>query len=178
MTDRDDPSGSTPPDRKNSPRRKWPWVVLLSVVLMPALLMGLWTAIALTYTYSKGYRTGYIQKLSEKGWICKTWEGEIAMVNVPGAMQERFEFTVRSDSIATEINKQQGRRVKLHYREHKGVPFSCFGETKYFVDGVETVDEMGMPAASPPPATQAPAGTVPPPPPPTPPAPGAATGSP
>ncbi len=138
---RDDEPSSTRGSWRS--RRKWPWIVLLSVLLGPALVLGLWSIIALTFTYSSGDRTGYIQKLSKKGWVCKTWEGELAMVNVPGALQERFEFTVRSDSVAAEINELQGRRVTIQYKEHKGVPLSCFGETKHFVDGVQQVDEMG-----------------------------------
>ena len=117
-------------------RRRWPWIVL-GVLLIPVLLLALWTAIALSYTYSKGERAGYVQKLSHKGWICKTWEGELAMVNVPGAMQERFPFTVRSDSLAALLTKMMGSRVSITYEQHVGIPTSCFGETEYYVVGVE-----------------------------------------
>lgn len=162
MSDRDDLHDDEPSGRRSwRPRRKWPWIVLLSVLLGPALILALWSVIALSFTYSSGDRTGYIQKLSKKGWICKTWEGELAMVNVPGAMQERFEFTVRSDSVAAAINALQGRRVTIHYREHKGVPLSCFGETRHFVDGVQQVDEMGVPAVPGVPATAPPPAAAP-----------------
>lgn len=165
MTDRDDVPPDSPAPAPRARRRRWPWIVLLSVFLVPMALLTLWTLVALTYTYSSGDRAGYIQKLSKKGWLCKTWEGELAQVNVPGAMQERFEFTVRSDSVAAEINKLQGRRVTLHYREHRGVPLSCFGETAYFVDGVRPVDEMGtwspQPPAAPAPPGMGPAPTAP-----------------
>jgi hypothetical protein len=118
-------------------RRRWPWI-LLGVVLTPVLLLGAWTAIALSYTYSEaGHRAGYIQKLSHRGWICKTWEGELAMVNIPGAAQERFPFTVRSDSLARVMSKMMGSRVSITYEQHKGVPTSCFGDTEYYVIGVE-----------------------------------------
>jgi hypothetical protein len=117
-------------------RRKWPWIVLGVVVLVPVLALTAWTAITLNWSYSKGTRTGYVQKFSKKGWVCKTWEGEIAMVNVPGAMQERFAFTVRNDSIANLINRYQGQRVVLEYDQHLGIPSSCFGDTQYFVKGV------------------------------------------
>jgi hypothetical protein len=118
-------------------RRKWPWIVL-GVVLAPVLVLAAWTAIALSYTYSEaGHRAGYLQKLSHKGWICKTWEGELAMVNVPGAVQERFPFTVRSDSLAKVMSKLMGSRISLTYEQHKGVPTSCFGETEYYVIAVE-----------------------------------------
>jgi hypothetical protein len=120
-------------------RRRWPWIIFGAVVVLPALLLAAWTVIALSYTYSQGDRAGYVQKLSKKGWICKTWEGELAMVNVPGAMQERFPFTVRSDSLATAMNKLMGSRVSVTYEEHRGLPGSCFGETNYYVTAVRTV---------------------------------------
>jgi hypothetical protein len=111
----------------------------LGVVLVPVLLFALWTAITLAYAYSDGTRTGYIQKFSKKGWLCKTWEGEIAMVNLPGAMQQTFAFTVRDDSVAHAIESAEGQRVVIHYRQHKGVPTSCFGETEYYVDSLRVV---------------------------------------
>ena len=118
-------------------RRKWPWI-LLGVLLTPVLILAAWTAITLSYTYSEaGHRAGYLQKLSHKGWICKTWEGELAMVNVPGAAQERFPFTVRSDSLAHVMSKLMGSRVSITYEQHKGVPTSCFGDTEYYVIAVE-----------------------------------------
>jgi hypothetical protein len=117
-------------------RRKWPWIVVGIFVVLPLVLLTAWTAITLNWAYSSGTRTGYVQKFSKKGWLCKTWEGEIAMVNVPGAMQERFEFTVRNDSLASLINRYQGQRVVIEYDQHLGIPSSCFGDTQYFVRGV------------------------------------------
>jgi hypothetical protein len=131
-----EPPAKTPPRRR---RRKWPWVVLGVIVVLPALLLVAWTEIALHWSYSRGTRAGYVQKFSKKGWLCKTWEGEIAMVNVPGAAQERFAFTVRSDSIASIINRDQGQRVVIEYDQHKGIPTTCFGETEYFVKGVRVL---------------------------------------
>ena len=125
-----------PPRRR---RRKWLWIVLGVFVLVPVLIATAWTAISLNWDYSRGTRSGYVQKFSKKGWLCKTWEGEIAMVNVPGAMQERFSFTVRNDSVAALINRYQGQRVVIEYEEHKGIPSSCFGETSYFVKGVRVL---------------------------------------
>ena len=120
-------------------RRRWPWIIVGAFVGLPALLLAAWTVITLSYTYSSGDRNGYIQKLSKKGWICKTWEGELAMGNIPGAMQERFPFTVRSDSLAAVLNKMMGSRVSITYEEHKGVPGTCFGETNYYVKSVRAV---------------------------------------
>lgn len=135
MTDegQQDASEASSPRR----RRKWPWI-LLAVLLVPVLILAAWTAITLSYTYSEaGHRAGYLQKLSHKGWVCKTWEGELAMVNVPGAAQERFPFTVRSDSLAHVMSKLMGSRVSITYEQHKGVPTSCFGETEYYVIAVD-----------------------------------------
>jgi hypothetical protein len=120
-------------------RRRWALILVGALVVLPALLIAIWTAITLTYTYSRGERAGYIQKLSQKGWICKTWEGELAMVNMPGAAQERFPFTVRSDSIAQEMTKMMGARVAITYEEHRGVPGTCFGETDYYVTRAHVV---------------------------------------
>jgi hypothetical protein len=121
-------------------RKRWPLILVGVLVVLPALLIAAWTAITLSYTYSRGDRAGYIQKLSQKGWICKTWEGELAMVNMPGAAQERFPFTVRSDSVAQLMLGMMGSRVSIHYEEHRGVPGSCFGETDYFVTSAKAVN--------------------------------------
>lgn len=109
------------------------------VVLVPILIFTLWTWAALGYVYSSGLRGGYVQKLSKKGWLCKTWEGELAMANLPGTMPEIFHFSVRNDSVAAMIEKNVGKRVSLSYEQHRGIPTPCFGETQYFVTGVEPV---------------------------------------
>jgi len=129
----------TSPPKKSFVRRHWGKVLLAAVLGIPAVGLTLWTVIAMAYTYSAGDRTGFLQKFSEKGWLCKTYEGEIAMVNVPGQIAEKFQFTVRDDSVADLINKAQGKRVAITYREHRGLPTSCFGETNYFVNGVRVL---------------------------------------
>jgi hypothetical protein len=133
------PEAPEPPKVPRRRRRKWPWILAGTVILVPALIFAAWTAITLNWSYSSGTRAGYVQKFSKKGWLCKTWEGEIAMVNVPGAAQERFAFTVRNDSIAALINRYQGQRVVIDYEQHKGIPTSCFGDTEYFVKGVRVL---------------------------------------
>jgi hypothetical protein len=114
---------------------------ILYVVGGALALLVLFTAFTLTYTYADGERAGYVQKLSRKGWICKTWEGEMAMVTMPGTVAEKFYFTVPKDDVAATINAQVGKRVSLHYEEHKWIPFSCFGDTGYFVTGVRQTAE-------------------------------------
>lgn len=116
-----------------------PVLVLLLLVLIAAGIFALWAWITLSYDYSEGERAGFVQKFSKKGWICKTWEGELAMVNLPGAMPEIFHFSVRDDAVAEQLNRTMGQRVTLHYEQHLGVPTSCFGETDYFVTEVRPV---------------------------------------
>jgi hypothetical protein len=129
---------ATPVPPAARPRRKRPWGPILFgiFVILPILVIALWTTIALNWSYSQGDRAGYIQKFSRKGWLCKTWEGEIAMVNMPGQAQEKFAFSVRDDSVAREITRLMGNRVDITYAEHPGIPLRCFGETDYFVTGV------------------------------------------
>jgi hypothetical protein len=114
------------------------WTV--GFLLVAALLFAGYTWISLTWSYSKGDRAGYIQKLSKKGWVCKTWEGELAMVAVPGSMPEKFYFSVRNDAVAAQINQAMGQRIVLYYEQHIGVPTSCFGETEYFVKSVKAIE--------------------------------------
>jgi hypothetical protein len=94
----------------------------------------------LNWSYSSGERAGYVQKFSNKGWFCKTWEGELAMVTMPGTLTEKFEFSVRDAEVAKKLNESMGQRVSLHYEQHIGVPTSCFGETQYYVSAVRVVD--------------------------------------
>ncbi|HEV8377157.1 MAG TPA: hypothetical protein VGR38_13085 [Candidatus Polarisedimenticolia bacterium] len=110
--------------------------LLLFFLVAPPVLIALYTWAALSFSYSKGERVGYVQKFSNKGWICKTWEGELAMVNLPGAMPEIFKFTVRDEGVVAKINEGLGHRVTLHYEQHLGLPSSCFGDTSYFVTNV------------------------------------------
>ena len=95
------------------------------------------TWFSLAYTYADGERAGYVQKFSRRGWLCKTWEGEMAMVSQPGTVSEKFLFTVREDPVAQILNTNIGRRVSVHYQQHKWIPTSCFGDTEYFVTSAQ-----------------------------------------
>ncbi len=123
------------------PRRRGrkPGLVLLLLLIVAILLFALYVWSALHLNYSDGERAGYVQKFSRKGWVCKTWEGELAMVNLPGTLPQIFNFSVRDATVADQINKSLGQRVRLHYDQHKGVPTDCFGESEYFVTRVESV---------------------------------------
>jgi hypothetical protein len=115
--------------------------IFLPILAVLLVLPLLWVWLTLHWSYSEGERAGYVQKLSKKGWLCKTWEGEIAMVSMPGAIPEKFFFTVPDDVLASRINILAGKRVVLNYEQHKFVPSSCFAETEYFVTAVREVAE-------------------------------------
>ena len=115
-------------------------VTTLVVLIVVAILISVvWMFIALRFPYATGERAGYLQKISKRGWLCKTWEGDLQLTAQPGAAPEMFAFSTRSDSIAAELNKVTGQRVVLTYEQHKGLPKKCFGETEYFVIGVRPV---------------------------------------
>ena len=121
-------------------------VLLIVIVVLGGLTAGyLW--LALTWNFSVGERAGWVQKLSKKGWLCKTWEGELSMVSMPGTTPEKFIFTVRDDSVADAINKLIGQRVSLHYEEKIGLPTTCFGETRHFVTKVTAMDPQFTPGS-------------------------------
>jgi hypothetical protein len=119
---------------------------VIGLLLGVVLLLSGYTWLVLHWSYSTGERAGYVQKFSRKGWVCKTWEGEMALVSMPGTVAEKFFFSVRDDAVAKRINDSVGRRVSLTYDQHIGVPTSCFGETQYFVDDIQAVDEAGLEA--------------------------------
>jgi hypothetical protein len=110
--------------------------VILSVLL--AFALYIWAV--LSWSYSEGERAGFLQKVSYKGWICKTWEGELSLVAIPGAAPEKFLFTVRDEAVAQQLNAVAGKRVTLKYEQHRGLPTSCFGDTDYFVVGVAVIE--------------------------------------
>lgn len=121
--------------------KKHRWGYWLGLLLAtPLTLLALYTWIVLNWSYSSGERAGYVQKFSSKGWVCKTWEGELAMVSMPGTMSEKFFFTVRDDTVAEQINASLGKKVSLTYEQHRGIPTNCFGDTEYFVSDVRPVE--------------------------------------
>jgi hypothetical protein len=133
MADTIDNSDVTPAPAPPKKKHHKIAVFVSLLVLVPAVVIALWIWVALGYTYASGQRAGYVQKISKKGWLCKTWEGELAMANLPGTMPQIFTFTVRNDSIATIIEQNIGKQVSLTYDQHQGIPTTCFGETPYFI---------------------------------------------
>ena len=114
-------------------------ILVIIVILAVAGLAG-FTWIMIRWSYATGERAGFVQKLSKRGYICKTWEGEMAMVTMPGTVSEKFLFTVPNDATAAKINASLGKRVSLHYEQHKWIPNSCIGDTEYFVTAVQVME--------------------------------------
>ena len=109
-------------------------------LLLAVGIFSLYTWVVLTWSYSQGQRAGFVQKISYRGWICKTWEGELAMINIPGTLTEKFIFTVKDEAVVKKINASLGKKVTLIYEEHVGIPSSCFGDTGYFIKDLITLD--------------------------------------
>ena len=112
-------------------RKKAVRIVAVLIVAAVVLCAG-YVMVALNWSYSKGERIGYVQKFSEKGWLCKTWEGELQMLPVPGALPEKFLFSVRDKAVIAKITSSMGKKASITYEQHKGIPTNCFGESEYF----------------------------------------------
>jgi hypothetical protein len=107
--------------------------VLAAVVLIALLVFAGFTWFTLHWSYSDGERSGYLLSFSHRGWVCKTWEGELALVTLPGTVAEKFPFSVRDPQVAAVLTPDIGKRMTVHYEQRKWVPTSCFGDTDYFV---------------------------------------------
>jgi hypothetical protein len=118
---------------------RWILWTLLAVIVVPVVGFALWAWVALSFSYSSGERVGFVQKVSRKGWVCKTWEGDLALLTQPGVPAQTFLFSVRDEAVAQRLLKATGQRVRLQYEQHRGVPSDCFGETEYFITGVEVL---------------------------------------
>lgn len=131
-----------PPAKKHSfGRRHWGKMTLLVLFGVPLAGFALWVVIGLNYSYSTGDRAGYVQKISRKGWLCKTWEGTLYTDIAKGFRSDSFNFSIRSDSLAAMLDSLSGKRVAVHYDQHNLVPTNCFGDTEYFVSGVRILPE-------------------------------------
>jgi hypothetical protein len=154
---------STSMPAQKPPRRSFMFFVWTSLV-GALVLIALYTLLMLWWSYSEGQRAGVLQKFSKRGWVCKTYEGELAMYVVGGVAPQIWDFSVRDTAVVEQLHKAVGRQVRLHYDEHRGLPTNCFGETDYFIDQVEIVGEpepiqpMSGPQAAP---QAAPTGTPP-----------------
>lgn len=96
-----------------------------------------------SYTYSEGSRAGLLIKFSKKGYLFKTYEGQLNIGGIQPStgtvgVNLMWDFSVRDRKVADELMQSEGKYVSLHYREVVK-NFWWQGETKYFVDGVEEI---------------------------------------
>lgn len=136
-----EPPSEPPPPRRSFARRHWGKLTVFTLLATPIAVFSAWAFLALSWSYSTGQRAGYVQKVSRKGYVCKTWEGVLYTDIAKGFRSDSFAFTVRDDSIAHVIERLSGKKVTLHYEQHIYVPTSCFGETEYFVTRVDSIPE-------------------------------------
>ncbi len=115
---------------------KKPLILTIAVLCFLVAAFASYTWFTLSWSYSEGERAGYLDKISKKGWICKTWEGEIRLLSAPGQVAEKFAFSVRDEAIAKQLSDAAGKYVVITYAQHKGVPTACFGETEHFAEKV------------------------------------------
>jgi hypothetical protein len=129
------------------------WLAMLLILVAGG--AAFWTWLTLNWAYAEGERAGVLQKFVRRGWVCKTREGEIALYYGggqylgPGTSAQLWDFSVRDADAVAALTKAVGHRVQLHYTEHPGIPTSCFGETRYFVDKVTVTDSEPAPGALP-----------------------------
>jgi len=89
-------------------------------------------------SYSKGERTGVLIKISHKGNIFKTNEGEMWLSCRQMTNPEKFYFSVKSDSITAQLKNLQDQCVQLSYTQYRAsLPWR--GDTKYIVTSVTNV---------------------------------------
>ena len=113
--------------------------ILIMTLVLGLVLAALWTWFSLSWAYSEGERAGVLQKFSSKGWICKTYEGELAQYVVGGVAPQIWYFSTRDEKLAQQLGAAVGDQIRLHYSEHRGVPTSCFAETPYFAESFTRV---------------------------------------
>jgi len=111
--------------------------VLLGFIIAAVLGFTAFTWLTLHWSYSDGERAGLLQKFSRRGWICKTYEGEMVLATVATVNAEKFLFTVRDPNIARQLTGYIGDHITVHYEQRKWIPTSCFGDTEYFVTSVQ-----------------------------------------
>lgn len=124
---------------KKSSGKKWILILFLIVVVIFGVVY-----LIFNFTYSEGNRAGVLIKFSKKGYVFKTYEGELnigGLGNIPNTaqMNQLWDFSVRNNAVADTLMKLEGKKVSLHYKEVlKNLVWD--GETKYFVDGVKVIE--------------------------------------
>jgi len=111
--------------------------IFIGIIVGLILALAGFTWLTLHWSYSDGERAGLLQKFSRRGWVCKTYEGEMVLATVATVNAEKFLFTVRDADIAKQLTSYIGDHITVHYEQRKWIPTSCFGDTEYFVTSVQ-----------------------------------------
>ncbi len=114
--------------------------IFIWLIVIAGAIFAAWTAFSLHWAYSEGDRAGVLQKFSKKGWLCKTYEGELALYVVGGVAPQIWYFSTRDEDLAKQLATAVGKNIQLHYTEHRGVPTQCFADTPYFARSFRVVD--------------------------------------
>lgn len=109
--------------------------ILALILVVIALVAALYYSFIYFIPYSEGVRSGELIKISYKGVVVKTWEGEISQ-GISGAQIFSFSVEDKEKQVISDLQKFQGRYVKVHYKERFGT-FFWLGDTKYFITKVE-----------------------------------------
>lgn len=116
--------------------------IILGILLLAIIGLGVYLWVC-NWTYSEGTRAGTLIKMSYKGVLLKTYEGQLNLGGFQtngqdGVVGNIWEFSVWSDDIYKELQNFEGKRVKLHYRQKfKAMPWQ--GKTDYFIFKVESI---------------------------------------
>lgn len=111
-------------------------LIWLSALLVLVLGFAIYTTVVANYAYSTGSKAGYLKVFEQRGWLCKTHEGDLLITSAPGVPPETWSFSVRDKALAATLVPAVGKRVLVYYEEHRGVPTKCFGATDFIVDSV------------------------------------------
>ncbi len=132
-------------------RKSWKW----KFFLITFALLAFAVYFLFFKPFSIGHREGFVTKLSKKGYIFKTWEGELRTNVLSLNDVNTFVFSVADKNVVDVLNKIDQRvYVKLHYKQYILRAFFK-GDTKYFIDRVEIMNNQNpttapMPNALPP----------------------------
>jgi hypothetical protein len=122
---------------------RWKRLLLIILITLGLILSGV-LYFYYGLVYSDGYRAGTLIKFSRKGYVFKTYEGEINQggitQTIPGGamVNQIWAFSVKDKETARQLEKMEGKVVRLHYKQYQKM-FPWEGDTNYLVDGVEVV---------------------------------------
>lgn len=113
---------------------------LIWIIVVIVFGLTIYFLFATAYTYSDGNRAGRLIKFSHKGYIFKTYEGDLNLggINTTNGgilINNMWQFSVDDRSVADSLTKYEGKDITIHYKEKmSALPWR--GESKYLVDKI------------------------------------------